>query len=1040
MADRKDTPYDPGIVDLLRNGYNAAGQWLVRNVIPAAWFNPGQPLQPVAQEQARGRVWDYPTGQNLRFTPRSAEPVSFAQLRGLADSYDLLRLLIETRKDQICKLAWNIKPRDGSEAGPNAKAIQDFLQFPDRVRPWDSWLRMLIEDMLVTDAATVFPQITRGGQLYSLEVMDGTTITPVIDYYGRIPEPPSPAYQQIIKGLPAVDYTRDELLYHPRNPRPGRVYGMSPVEQVIMTVNIAMRRQITQLYTFTEGNVPDAIIGVPPEWTPEQIRQFQSWWDEILEGNLRQKSHAKFVPGGVNFHEINKGELFGHAEEWLARVVCFAFSVSPQPFVKEQNRATAQTAKEASTEEGLEPTKKWVKNTMDRIIARCFNDPSLEFEWDQEEDIDPSIQANIDDIYIKAGVYSPAYVADRLGIDAKWMPEEPQIIGGSDLEPPIKSKNETEKLEKSKKKRTLETIDPDRKAITDEVEKLAGVLAKALAKAARSAVKAMGKRTRKAEGGEDAITPEEAAQAISALQEFGWAMLIGPSTAALSNAAMAGVDAAAVQLGIADDDRIFDTANTQAVDYARKRGAELVGKRILADGTIIDNPNAEWRIDESTRDMVRELVTKATDEGWSATTFGKAMTDPESPIFGGKRAMMIARTECAFADTQGSVALWRESGMVDRKEWITAHDELVSPDCRANGEAGPIPFENAFPSGRLWTPDHPNCLTGDSRILALSVTATSERRYDGDIVIIRTSSGNELSATPNHPILTDRGWIPVGGLDIGSNVISHRFREGESFVNLEHEDMPPAIHEITESFGNCGEVFAMPVPTSAEDFHGDGEGSKVAIIRANRLLSDAGYSTDREHVEKDVFKLAALQSLGHYRVGVFDLGFNPDLPATDSNMGGADLGIPSVGIHSGPLDTFGSGFVAAVDALIGEDSGNCSPGYFVTVRDGVLRFPVSIGGCNLSEREPANISLRPGNTTEGKLAVQHGWGDPGFIPDNGRAATGEIFIDSVIEIRRTSFSGHVYNIETDEGFYVANGIVTHNCRCHINPILSDSNI
>ena len=42
-----------------------------------------------------------------------------------------------------------------------------------------------------------------------------------------------------------------------------------------MTVNIALRRQLWQLDYFTEGSIPDALIGVPQGWTPDQIKQFQ---------------------------------------------------------------------------------------------------------------------------------------------------------------------------------------------------------------------------------------------------------------------------------------------------------------------------------------------------------------------------------------------------------------------------------------------------------------------------------------------------------------------------------------------------------------------------------------------------------------------------------------------------------------------------------------------------------------------------------------------------------------------------------------------
>jgi hypothetical protein len=42
-------------------------------------------------------------------------------------------------------------------------------------------------------------------------------------------------------------------------------------------------------------------------------------------------------------------------DEWLAWVVCFAFSLPPTAFVKQTNRATAETQQETATTEGLVP-------------------------------------------------------------------------------------------------------------------------------------------------------------------------------------------------------------------------------------------------------------------------------------------------------------------------------------------------------------------------------------------------------------------------------------------------------------------------------------------------------------------------------------------------------------------------------------------------------------------------------------------------------------------------------------------------------------
>ena len=44
-------------------------------------------------------------------------------------------------------------------------------------------------------------------------------------------------------------------------------------------------------------------------------------------------------------------------DEWLARVICYAFSVPASPFVAQVNRATSETMRMQATQEGLVPLK-----------------------------------------------------------------------------------------------------------------------------------------------------------------------------------------------------------------------------------------------------------------------------------------------------------------------------------------------------------------------------------------------------------------------------------------------------------------------------------------------------------------------------------------------------------------------------------------------------------------------------------------------------------------------------------------------------------
>jgi len=41
-----------------------------------------------------------------------------------------------------------------------------------------------------------------------------------------------------------------------------------------------------------------------------------------------------------------------------------------------------------------------------------------------------------------------------------------------------------------------------------------------------------------------------------------------------------------------------------------------------------------------------------------------------------------------------------------------------------------------------------------------------------------------------------------------------------------------------------------------------------------------------------------------------------------------------------------------------------------------------------------------------------------------------------VRVVRHPFAGHVFNLDTVGGWYIGNGIVTHNCRCAVIPYLA----
>lgn len=387
------------------------------------FFSPFQPILPFAPLTGNyAREFDYPVGYNLDYQPRRFQLM--AQLRAMSQSWGLLRSVIERRKDQLLVVPWDIQARAGEKAPEGRIArVKEFFRRPDLKRNFSQWARLLLEDLFVIDAPTIYVWRKENGRdVHALEVLDGATVLPLIDDAGRRPDWPQAAFQQIIKGLPSIDLTERDILYAPMRPRPELpVYGYSPVEQIYLEATEGIRRTLYQVSFWSEGSMPELMITVPDNWAPQQIAMFQAAFDSLLDGNAANKSKVRFIPGGMKPFDIknaNGEALKSEYDEWLARLVCFTFGVNPQPFVAQMNRATAQVSQEVAAEEGTAALQAWFKGeVMDPLIQITLDQPDLEFVWQTKAEQDPLERAQAAASDLKMGVRTINEVRDEMGLE-----------------------------------------------------------------------------------------------------------------------------------------------------------------------------------------------------------------------------------------------------------------------------------------------------------------------------------------------------------------------------------------------------------------------------------------------------------------------------------------------------------------------------------------------------------------------------------------------------------------------------------------------
>jgi SPP1 gp7 family putative phage head morphogenesis protein len=414
-------------------------------------FPPGRPLDPFWGYRRPARTWDYTVGENVQLTPRWGR-VSFQTLKAIYDAYDVAQVCTRHLINDVRSLDYNWEPIPGIKAdvsGDIEEAIA-FFDSPDKRQPFRSWLAEYLQDVLRYDAGSLYIRRSEAGDPLAWEVISGTTIIPLIDFYGRRPEDETdtetpedlfegeivPAYVQIINGLPWDWLASDDLIYQPWNPLPESQYGLAPLEAVLLSANTDVRFQWHFLQFFTEGTIPAGFMEAPPDQSdPAQIAHWQETWDAIMQGDQGKLRQIRWVPNGSKFTEAKPSsnkfdELF---PLYLMRRTCAAFGVTPNDlgFTESVNRATGDTQIDVQFRVGTSPLLRHVEDTINLFVKqhlklRC----RINFD-DGKETEDRVATATADKIYVESGVKGVDEVRQSLGLHVDKSRPMPRFINNT---------------------------------------------------------------------------------------------------------------------------------------------------------------------------------------------------------------------------------------------------------------------------------------------------------------------------------------------------------------------------------------------------------------------------------------------------------------------------------------------------------------------------------------------------------------------------------------------------------------------------------
>lgn len=397
------------------------------------------PIDPPREDTGRPDVrrYQYEPGYNLPVGQPGSEGLKlapFATLRAVVDKYSVARSCVDKRKAEIIGLEPDVIPTPEAEhamAGDDSlrtdwekrrATVLEFFSHPDSDRAkyptLGAWLSALLEDRFVLDAVAIHLVPPRkkgagpfGSDLAALNLIDGSTVRPLISTLGETPRPSAVGYQQFVWGVPRVDllsvingddldelsepvadYRADQLIYMRETPRAFTPYGQSLVEKALLPISIGLARQQFQNDYFTDGSIPGQFITPGPDIsTPQQIRQLQDALN-AMAGDIGAKHRIVVLPPGSKAEAQKPVALADQFDEWIISQVAMPFGLTPMdlgvtPRVSavqspSESRELSQINSDAGSQTRVEPVCASLKTVLfDFVIQEVFGQKDMEWSW-----------------------------------------------------------------------------------------------------------------------------------------------------------------------------------------------------------------------------------------------------------------------------------------------------------------------------------------------------------------------------------------------------------------------------------------------------------------------------------------------------------------------------------------------------------------------------------------------------------------------------------------------------------------------------------
>jgi phage portal protein BeeE len=169
------------------------------------------------------------------------------------------------------------------------------------------------------------------------------------------------AYVQVVDGQITARFGIEDLIWIMDNPQTDvrfSRFGFSPLENLIVSVTAELYASKYNASYFEKGAVPEGMVNLGPEVSPEDVNAFRMYWMNEIMGRpwalpIIGGSTAEWIPWRASHKDM---EYMAY-QEWLLKKVCANYQITPKEMglVEDVNRSTAESEDSSEQEKGVKP-------------------------------------------------------------------------------------------------------------------------------------------------------------------------------------------------------------------------------------------------------------------------------------------------------------------------------------------------------------------------------------------------------------------------------------------------------------------------------------------------------------------------------------------------------------------------------------------------------------------------------------------------------------------------------------------------------------